>query len=237
MKLTIVIPAHNEEGIIGKAIKAIEEQVAIDYEIVVVDDHSSDNTSGEVKALIEKFPNIRSVENDRERGFANALRKGFSVSNSEFVIPVMADLCDDPLTINEMYKKATDGYDIVCGSRYMKGGTKLGGPPIQNFFSRFVGCSLKYIIGIPTSDASNSFKLYRKKVLDSIKSKSKGFEISMEIPLKAYFAGFSITEVPTVWKGREIGKSKFYIFKVAPDYIKLYLWAIFRRKGTKLCLR
>ena len=232
-----MIQAHNEDAVIGKTIVAIEKQVAIDYEIVVVDDHSSDNTSGEVKALIEKFPNIRLVENDRERGFANALTKGFSVSNSEFVIPVMADLCDDPLTINEMYIKAVKGYDIVCGSRYMKGGTKLGGPPIQAFFSRFVGRSLKYIIGIPTSDASNSFKLYRKKVLDSIKSKSKGFEISMEITLRAYFAGYSITEVPTVWKGREIGKSKFYIFKVAPNYIKLYLWAVFRRKGTRQCLR
>jgi len=233
MKLTIVIPAHNEDAVIGKTIVAIEKQVTVDCEIVVVDDHSSDNTPGEVKALIEKFPNIRLVENDWERGFANALRKGFSVSNSQFVLPVMADLCDDPLTINEMHKKAIDGYDIVCGSRYMKGGTKLGGPPIQTFFSRFVGRSLSFIIGIPTSDVSNSFKLYRKKVLDSIKIGSKGFDISMEIPLKAYFAGYSITEVPTVWKGREIGKSKFYIFKVAPNYIKLYLWAVFCRKGTK----
>lgn len=75
MKLTIVIPAHNEDAVIGKTIAAIEKQVSVDYEIVVVDDHSSDNTPGEVKALIEKFPNIRLVENDRERGFANALQK------------------------------------------------------------------------------------------------------------------------------------------------------------------
>ena len=237
MKVAIVIPAHNEEGIIAKTIKAIEDQVTVDYEIVVVNDHSTDNTYEVVKSLSKEFTNIGLVDNDWDKGFANALAKGFSVSNCEFAIPVMADLCDDPRTINEMHAKASEGYDIVCGSRYMKGGTKLGGPPIQAFFSRFVGRSLKYLIRIPTSDISNSFKCYRKAILDSIKFESKGFEISMEIPLKAYFAGCSVTEVPTVWKGREIGKSKFYIFKVAPDYIKLYLWAIFGRKGTKLCLR
>lgn len=231
MRISLVIPAHNEEGVIAKTIKAIEEQVTLDYEIIVVNDHSSDNTGMVVKGLTGEFPNIRLVDNDREKGFANALKKGFSVSASEFVIPVMADLCDDPATIDEMYAKALGGYDIVCASRYMKGGTKLGGPAVQNFFSQFVGRSLKYLIGIGTSDISNSFKCYRRGLLDSIKIESKGFEISMEIPLKAFFAGFSITEVPTIWKGREIGKSKFYLFKVAPDYIKLYFWAIFGRKG------
>lgn len=234
MKISIVIPAHNEEDVIGSTLRSIEENVSCEYEIIVVNDHSTDGTAELVREFAKKIANIRLIDNDWERGFAGALKKGFSVSDSKLVIPVMADSCDDPLTINEMHAKAIEGYDIVCGSRYMRGGTKLGGPPIQTFFSRFVGRSLKYLIGIPTSDVSNSFKLYRRKVLDSVNIMSKGFEISMEIPLKAYFAGYSITEVPTVWKGREIGKSKFYLFKVAPNYIKLYLWAIFGWKGS-LC--
>jgi len=230
MKISIVIPAHNEQDIIAKTIKSIEETVNLDFEIIIVNDHSTDNTPGIVNSLKRIYSNLKLVENDIGRGFADALRKGFSVSDSDLVIPVMADLCDNPQTINDMYAKALEGFDIVCGSRYMKGGTKIGGPLIQTLFSRFVGCSLKYLIGIPTFDVANSFKCYRKHILNTIKIRSRKFEISMEITLKAYFAGFSITEVPTDWKGRFIGKSKFYLFRVAANYIKLYLWAIFRKK-------
>jgi glycosyltransferase involved in cell wall biosynthesis len=230
MTITLVIPAHNEEEVIAVTIKSIEEELNLNYEIVVVNDHSVDNTAVIVKGLMKQYSNLRFVNNDTDRGFANALKKGFSVSNSELIIPVMADLCDDPRTIKDMYIKCLEGFDIVSGSRYTKGGTKIGGPLIQSLSSRFVGCSLKYLLGIPTSDVSNSFKCIRRSVLNAIKLESKGFEISMEITLKAYFAGFRIAEVPTTWRGRSIGKSKFYLFKVAPRYIKLYLWAIFGKK-------
>ncbi len=228
MKINIVIPAHNEEGVIADTIRSIEKELSLDYEIIVVNDHSSDDTGSVVRELMKQYQNLRLIDNDWDKGFANALKKGFSVCSAELIIPVMADLCDDPRTINEMHLKATQGFDIVAGSRYMKGGLKSGGPLLQSFFSRFVGCSLGYLIGIPTFDVSNSFKCYRKSVLDAIKPKSRGFEISMEITLKAYFAGFSITEVPTFWRGRFIGKSKFYLFKVASAYIQLYFWAISR---------
>ncbi len=230
MTITLVIPAHNEEEVIAVTIKSIEEELNLNYEIVVVNDYSVDNTAVIVKDLIQQYSNLRLVDNDTDRGFANALRKGFSVSNSDLIIPVMADLCDDPRTIKDMYIKSLEGFDIVSGSRYTKGGTKIVGPLIQSLSSRFVGCSLKYLLGIPTSDVSNSFKCIRRSVLNAIKLESKGFEISMEITLKAYFAGFRIAEVPTTWRGRSIGKSKFYLFKVAPRYIKLYLWAIFGKK-------
>jgi len=230
MTITLVIPAHNEEGIIAHTIKSIEGQLNLDYQIVVVNDHSVDNTAIVVQGLMKQYSNLRLVDNDTPRGFANALKKGFSVSNSDLIIPVMADLCDDPRTIRDMYAKSLEGFDIVCGSRYMSGGTKNGGPFLQSLFSRFVGCSLRYLTGIPTFDASNSFKCYRRNVLNSVKLQSQGFEISMEITLKAYFSGFKITEIPTSWTGRSIGKSKFYLFKVAPGYIRLYLWAIFGKK-------
>ncbi len=230
MKITLVIPAHNEEEVIAKTIKSMEERLGLDYQIVVVNDHSVDNTADVVRGLMKQYSNLKLVDNDTPKGFASALKKGFSVSNSDLIIPVMADLCDDPATIEDMYTKSLEGFDIVCGSRYMPGGTKAGGPFLQSLFSRFVGCSLRYLVGIPTFDVSNSFKCYRKNVLDSVKLESQGFEISMEITLKAYFAGSRITEVPTIWRGRSIGKSKFYLFKVAPRYIKLYLWALFGRK-------
>jgi dolichol-phosphate mannosyltransferase len=230
MRLSLIIPAHNEEEVISHTIEEIERALDFDYEIIVVNDHSTDKTELAVNKLRAAYKNITLVNNNTGRGFADALRKGFSVANSDFVIPVMADLCDDPKTIKGMYDLAVRGYDIVCGSRYMQGGEKSGGPFIQSFFSRFAGASLRYILGVPTRDISNSFKCYSQEVLKRVKTESRGFELSMELTLKAFFSGFKITEIPTVWKGRAIGKSKFYIFKVIPLYSKIYFWAIFGKK-------
>lgn len=230
MNFSIIIPAHNEESSIKDTISSIEKVVSAAYEIVVVDDHSSDRTADIVEDLVSSYKNIRLVRNNDEAGFANALRAGFASAESDIVIPVMADLCDDPDTIEEMYKKAQEGFDIVCGSRYMKDGRKIGGPLIKTFFSRFVGLSLRALIGIPTQDISNSFKLYRKEIIENIKDiEAKGFEISVELPLKAYFLGYKITELPTVWVNRKTGNSKFKIFKQGPRYLRLYLWAIWKK--------
>jgi hypothetical protein len=141
----------------------------------------------------------------------------------------MADLCDDLSTIEKMFQKINEGYDVVCGSRYMKEGGRLGGSKLKGFFSCFVGRSLQILLGLPTCDIANAFKMYRKKIIDSIDIESCGFEISMEIPLKAYLLGFKLTEVPTVWKERTKGKSSFRMFKLFPNYFKLYLWAIFKK--------
>lgn len=194
----------------------------------MVDDHSTDKTTETVVGLSAEFKNVRLVQNLDSPGFANALKTGFRNAKTDVVIPVMADLCDDPQTINKMYERFKEGFDIVCGSRYMKGGRKIGGPRIKSFFSRFVGISLHLFTGIPTQDISNSFKLYRKKVLDSVNIESKGFEISAEIPLKAYFSGYKISEVVTTWVNRKAGESKFKVFKQGFGYLKLYLWAIFK---------
>jgi len=231
MNFSVIIPAHNEEANIEKVINSLENNVVGEYEIVVIDDHCADKTADIVRGLAIKYKNIRLVENNDEPGFANALKAGFNNIKSEIVIPVMADLCDDPKTINQMYKLALEGFDIVCGSRYMKEGRKIGGPSFKTFFSRFVGLSLNFFIGIPTHDISNSFKLYKKKVLENIKMESGGFEISAEIPLRAYFLGFKITEIPTTWFDRKEGESKFNLFKQGFGYLKLYLWAI----GQNLC--
>lgn len=231
MNFSVIIPAHNEEANIEKVINSLEHNIAQSVEIVVIDDHCSDKTADIVRSLAIKYKNIRLAENNDNPGFANALKAGFNNIKSEIAIPVMADLCDDPKVINRMYELALAGFDIVCGSRYMKEGKKIGGPLLKTFFSRFVGLSLNFFIGIPTHDISNSFKLYKKKVLENIKIESGGFEISAEIPLKAYFLGFKITEIPTVWVDRKEGKSKFNLFKQGVGYLKLYLWAL----NKKLC--
>ena len=205
-ELTIIIPACNEELSLGQTVDRLEESVKLDYEIVIVNDHSTDRTKEAALALADRYKNIRVVDNPERASFVNALLCGIRNCQSPYFVPVMADLCDDPVTINAMQAKIRQGYDIVVGSRYISGGERIGGSVWKAFFSNFVGNTLNFLIGIPTRDVPNAFKMYRRGIMEGIEIKSRGFEVSAEIPLKAYFRGARITEVPTVWKERESGK-------------------------------
>ena len=227
--LSIIVPAFNEEENIAGVIEKIENSVDIEHELIVVNDHSSDRTPLIAKDLSAKFSNLRPVDNLNDKGFANAIRFGFSQARGELIIPVMGDLCDDLATLKEMVNKINQGYDVVCGSRYIKGGGRIGGSKIKGFLSSLAGWSLYYLLGIPTHDIANAFKMYKKKVIDRINIEATSFEVSMELPLRAYYAGFRITEVPSIWKEREKGKSNFKMLKLIPSYLRLYLWAIKKR--------
>lgn len=229
MDLTILIPAHNEEENIGLTIRRLEATLKTPHKILVVNDHSSDHTQDEVEKLLSRFPDIGIVENTNPPGFGNCVRAGFSQVETEFLALVMADLCDEPDSIDEMYRKINSGFDIICGSRYSYGGVRLGGSRQKGFFSWSVSKSLHLIISIPTCDVANAFKMYRKNVLENLNIESKGFEISMEIPLKAYFRGYKIGEVPTVWEERTQGRSSFKMWRELPQYLRWYLWAIGKR--------
>ena len=231
MGLSVIIPAHNEEEAIGCTLSRISEELRNfdGYEVIVVDDHSSDKTQ-EIADGAKKINNkIRLVSNKGKKGFANALLVGFRASCFDRVVPVMADLCDDVSAIVKMDQKIADGFDVVCGARYIKEGKRLGGSKIKAFFSWFVGKSMYFFVRVPTHDVSNAFKMYRKEVISNINIESEGFEVSAEITLKAYFKGLKVSEIPTVWKERESGKSSFKMWKVLPYYLRWYLWAIGKR--------
>jgi len=152
---------------------------------------------------------------------------------TDVAVPVMGDLCDDLDTVPVMFEKINAGYDVVCGSRYIKGGARIGGSKVKAFFSFFVGRTMAMFTGIPTRDVANAFKMYRREVIDSINIESTGFEISMEMALKAYFKGFKVAEVPTVWREREKGKSTFNMLNLTPNYFRWYLWAVRMRLGAR----
>ena len=229
MKISVVVPAHNEEENIAGAILSIESSLRLPHELIVVDDHSQDRTAAIVSELLRDYPNLRLAANTGEKGFANAVRFGFAQARGEAVVPVMGDLCDDIATVEKMYARIEQGYDVVCGSRYIKGGARLGGSRIKGFFSGFVGWSLYYLLGIPSHDTANAFKMYRRNVLEAVESRAKGFEMSLELVLKAYYAGFRITEVPTVWREREKGTSSFNMLKLSRNYLKFYSWGVMMR--------
>ncbi len=230
LKLSIILPVFNEGESITEVITGIEKVVKPQHETLVVFDFKEDNTVPYVKKLQKKYKTVKLIKNMYGRGLLNAVKTGFKTFSGDIIVVMPADLADDPNTINKMFEKIMKGYDIVCATRYTKGGKKNGGGFIKTSLSRFAGLTTPLILGIPTTDIANGFKMYRKKVLTTIQIESDGgWEYSCELIVKAHSLGFKISEVPTIWRDRSFGKSKFKLLKWLPKYLRWYLSGIFLR--------
>ena len=228
--LKIIVPVYNEGQNILRTLGQIQANVTTPYSVLIVYDFEEDNTLPVVSELIKKKngPNISLVRNSNGSGALNAIKTGFEhAEDDDAVLVVMADSSDDLTKVSDMLEAIDKGYDIVCGSRYMKGGRQIGGPVLKGLLSRAAGLSLNLITGIPTHDISNSFKMYRKSILSAMEIESRGgFEVGMEIVVKAFLNGYRITEVPTIWQDRVAGKSRFKLMKWLPEYIRWYIYAL-----------
>lgn len=228
--LTIIIPVYNEGENITSAVERIEKEVKYPYQINLIYDSDEDTTLEPAKNL-----NVNLVKNKYGKGVLNAIKTGLENVQTEFAVVTMADLSDPPEVINNMLDSAIkNNSSIVCASRYMVGGKQIGGPFFKKMMSKYAGLSLHYFAGIPVHDVTNSFKLYRKSFLDNVKIESTGgFELGLELVVKAFKNGDIITEVPTVWTDRVAGKSNFKLIEWLPKYLKWYFMAfrgIFKRK-------
>jgi dolichol-phosphate mannosyltransferase len=227
--LQIAIPVYNEAGNIAHTLEQLEAMVTVPHRIFIIYDFDEDDTLPVVTEFIreQKVEDVFLVKNKYGRGVLDAIRTGFDSIKDGAILVVMADSSDDMSIVDAMFEKINQGYDIVCGSRYMKGGRQIGGPRFKKFLSRTADISLHLITGIPTHDATNSFKMYRKSLLDTIEIESRGgFEIGMEITIKAFLKGYRIAEVPSIWRDRATGESRFKFRKWLPRYIWWYLYAI-----------
>lgn len=229
MKLSIVMPVYNEGQVITKTISQLESAVKTPHELLIIYDMDKDSTIAPVKIAQKKYKNVKLVKNIYGGGALNALKSGLKKAKGEAICVMMADLTDDPKILNKMIDKFNSGYDLVAASRYMKNGHQVGGPFIKQVLSRVAGLSLYYLVGIPTHDATNSFKIYSKKLLNKTKIESDGgFELGIELTVKAHFNGFKVTEVPTTWT-YSAKESRFYLKKWLPKYLKWYFWALKKR--------
>lgn len=244
----IVIPARNEEACIESTLVNIARHVKEPHIVYVIDDHSEDRTRSAVLRHSDHWISLKwnrhrvvLVSNRAAPGFGNALRCGYALTRNymypvDAVVTMMADGCDDPCTVNVMWDKMILGsFDIVCGSRYHPLGGRiegdLDGPSIKGWLSKAAGRSL-YLLGLPTSDATNAFKMYRFSLLNKLHTKSLGFSISIELLARARARGAMITEVPTVWRGRTTGNSKFNFLKGLPAYARWYC-AVCRKSSNE----
>ncbi|WP_422928485.1 glycosyltransferase [Singulisphaera sp. PoT] len=225
------MPVYNEGANIGRALAEIYANVKIPKRVLVVYDFDGDNTVPVVRELAPQYPFVHLVKNDLGKGVLNAVRAGINATTAEVVIVTMADLSDDVAVVPKMVELITNqGYDIVCASRYMKGGRQIGGPKLKKLMSRVAGVSLYWIAGLPTHDATNAFRAYRREVLLETPIESEGgFEYSLEITAKAFARGRRITEVPSTWRDRSAGESRFKLRQWLPHYLKWYFFALTHR--------
>lgn len=231
--ISIIIPVKDENLNIQWTVMNIKKSVHYPYEIIVIYDDETDPTVDIVKKLNMVTYHIKPYMNMYGKGVINAIRTGLVKARGDVLVVMAADRTDDPKTIDAMYLKIMDGYDLICPTRYSRGGRVIGRPSIKSLLSRLSGLSTPYVLGLPTSDLTYSFKMFKKTLLDTINIESKGgFEFSEELVLKAFYGGYKITEVPTLWTDRTLGTSKFQLVAWLPHYIYWYIWGIRQRVHT-----
>lgn len=230
MKLSVVIPAHNEEGGIEKVVTDILDELKkseIDSEIIIVNDNSSDRT-GEIAArLSREHRSIKVIDRIPPNGFGRAIREGLDNVTGDAVVVAMGDASDDPRDIVRYFRKIEEGYSCVFGSRFMKGATIDDYPPHKLFVNRLANLFLQCLFLTKHNDLTNAFKAYRKEVIAAIKPiESLYFNITIELPLKALIRGYSAAVIPINWYGRESGVSKLKIREMGRRYLytALYIW-------------
>jgi len=234
--LSIVIPVYNEgENAVATLRGVVERTTTRPLEVLVVHDFDEDTTVPVVKRLQAELPQLRLHRNTLGRGVLNAMKSGLRAARAPYVLITMGDGSDDPADIDPMYANARAGADVVAGSRYMRGGRQVGGPLLKRTLSRTAGLSLHWLGGLPVHDATSNFRLYSKRLLNQVSIESiGGFELGLELTVKAYRLGMRVTEVPTTWRDRTAGQSRFQLWRWLPRYLHWYWRGIggrFRTRG------
>lgn len=229
--LSIVVPVYNEGENIAATLRGLASQVrATPIEILVVYDFDEDDTVPVVKRLQRQMPALRLHRNRRGRGVLNAIQAGFEAAAAPYILVMMADGSDEPDKVDNMLEKARAGADVVAGSRYMAGGGQLGGPLLKRTMSRMAGLSLFIVRALPVHDATSNFRLYSRRLLDSVTIESSaGFELGLELTVKAQRLGMQVAEVPTIWRDRTAGTSRFRLLRWLPHYLGWYGYALSTR--------
>jgi glycosyltransferase involved in cell wall biosynthesis len=233
LELSIVTPVFNERENIGRVLESIEAAVRSPHEVLVVYDFDEDTSLPVVRELQPRMPNVALVRNGLGAGVLNAMKSGIGASRAPYVLIMMADGSDDVTCVDPMVELARNGADVVAGSRYMRGGRQLGGPLLKRLLSRAAGLSMHFLGGLPIHDATNNFRLYRRDFLDAIEIESTGgFELAIELSVKAAVAGKRLSEVPTTWRDRTAGTSRFQLRAWVPKYLRWYLYLFRHRLGA-----
>lgn len=225
-ELTVVMPVWNEGERVVPTLRAFAAAVHTPYELLLVHDMPDDTTVPVVERLTAEIPGLRAHRNELGTGVLNAMKTGIAAARTPYVLITMADGSDEYANVDRMVALARGGADVVAASRYMRGGRQVGGPRLKRLLSRTAGLTLHWFAGVPIHDATNNFKLYSRRFLDATSIESEaGFELALELSVKATLQRRRLAEVPTTWRDRTGGESRFRLRKWLPHYLRWYLIA------------
>jgi dolichol-phosphate mannosyltransferase len=250
VKLSVVIPAHEEAKVIDATLRDITAGLArheIDYEVVVVDDASRDMTAEAVAHVAAEDGRVRCIRSPYPNGFGYAVRAGLEVFSGDAVAVMMADGSDDPDDLVLYFRVLEAGYDCAFGSRFMPGAVVTDYPRMKLLINRVVNFGIRALFQHGYNDTTNAFKAYRREVIEQIGPfLSPHFNLTVEMPLKAVVRGFSYAIVPTSWRDRTAGESKLALKEMGSRYLFIVLYVFlehhlsrgdYRRRGPVQRLR
>jgi dolichol-phosphate mannosyltransferase len=233
MKLSVVIPAHDEEGSIASTVHGVVGALAaerIPYEVLVVDDASTDRTREIVEGLSEANPGVRYARSPNPPGFGYTVRAGLDRFTGDAVAIVMADGSDDPADLIRYYRLLEEGYDCAFGSRFVRGSVVSDYPRFKLALNRVANFSVRVLFRHGYNDTTNAFKAYRRDVVETCKPLlSNHFNLTVELPLKAIVRGHSYGVVPISWRNRTSGASKLKLQEMGSRYVFIVLYVFLER--------
>ena len=233
LRLSIVVPAHNEEANIAPTLEQLRDtliQANIPYEIVVVDDDSQDGTAAEVEKIVAEDTRVRLEQKGPPCGLGRAVRHGITKSTGDVIAIVMADLSDDPKDVVRCYRKIEEGFDCVFGTRFHPESKVSDYPAMKLLFNRIANRVMQMLFMTPHNDLTNAFKMYRRHVVESITPlHASHFNITIEMSLSALVRQYKIASIPINWSGRTWGQSKLKVTEMGRRYLCTMLKIWFER--------
>jgi dolichol-phosphate mannosyltransferase len=230
MLLSVLIPVRNEAGCVASTVMAVRETLRaenIDYEILVVDDGSADESAEIVRDLANAYPEIRLIVNSGPHGFGRAVQAGLRAYKGDAVAIMMADNSDSPKDLITYYRLIEKGAECVFGSRFIKGGCAYGYPLHKLVINRLANWFIATLFRLRLNDTTNAFKCYRRHVIEGLQPLiSPHFNLTVEMPLKAIARGYDYKVTPISWHNRAVGVSKMKLREMGSRYlfITLYIW-------------
>lgn len=234
MKLSIVIPAYNEEESIEETVLTLYDTLTkfkIDHEIVVINDNSKDGTIRKLEEISSKINTLVYYTNSGPNGFGSAVKFGLDKFTGECVAVMMADLSDDPLDLVKYYHRMlVDNLDCVFGSRFIRGGKLIDYPFPKYIVNRLANTIIRIVIGTKYNDATNAFKLYKKQTIEGIRPlMSPHFNLTIELSLKSIVRGYSYAVIPNSWRNRKAGESKLKIKEMGSRYFFILIYCFIEK--------
>jgi dolichol-phosphate mannosyltransferase len=228
VKLSVVIPAHDEEGSIAETVEGIVTTLSaegIEHDVLVVDDASRDRTAEVVAGIAAEHPQVRCLTSPYPPGFGFAVRCGLEQFGGDAVAIMMADASDSPADLVSYYRLLEEGYECAFGSRFIRDSKVTEYPRTKLIMNRIVNLGIRLLFRHGYNDTTNAFKAYRREVIESVQPLlSHHFNLTVELPLKAVVRGFSYSIVPISWTNRKSGESKLALNEMGSRYLFIVLY-------------